>query len=105
MLSRAWRAIALSVQRTGLEHLDPRTVDEFLPLVERYKRRGYTAAACANAIARPWGRQAAGHMLDGLRPTVLIEQDLRAALNALSDIIHVVYGTRIAFLVNGEVQQ
>jgi len=90
--------------RSGLGHLDPRNVDALVPLVERYKRRGYTAAACGSAIGREWGRQASTDVTRHGMPEPIARQNLTAALNALADVIHAVYGTRILFQLNGEVQ-
>jgi len=86
-----------------LAHLNPANVREFLPLVEQYKRRGYTAAACANAIVRPWSQQATRDAKAGLRPAILIEQDLAKACAMLGDIIHTVYRTRVLFTNHGSV--
>ena len=90
-------------QRSELAHLDPRNVDALVPLVERYKRRGFTAAACGSAISRDWGRQAKSDLAHGMLGPI-VGQNLKAALAALADIIHAVYGTRILFQLNGEVQ-
>ncbi len=86
-----------------LRHLDPANVREFLPLVESYKRRLYTAAACANAIVRPWSEQASAHAVKGTRPAILIEQDLANACAMLGDVIHYVYGVRVLFTNHGTV--
>lgn len=86
-----------------LRHLDPANVREFLPRVEYYKRRHYTAAACANAIVGPWSKQASADAAMRLRPAALIWQDLTKACAMLGDVIHFVYGTRVLFTNHGEV--
>ncbi len=86
-----------------LSHLNAANVREFLPLVEGYKRRGYTAAACANAIVGPWSKSASAHADKGLRPAFLIQQDLAKACAMLGEIVHYVYGTRVLFTNHGAV--
>ena len=90
--------------RANLASVEPRNVANLLPLVRECKRRGFKAREVGEKFAGDWTKQARRDERIGIREKLLIEQDLRAALRALSEIILAVYGERVKFTLTGDIE-
>jgi hypothetical protein len=90
--------------RADLSSLDPRNVEALLPLARAAKGRRFRAKDFAEHMAAKWQKQARKDIELGMREPLLIKGDLAAALGALSEIILAVWGERVNFLLEGDLQ-
>jgi hypothetical protein len=90
--------------RADLASVAPENVAKLVPIVRECKRRGFTAREVGEKFAADWSKQARRDESIGIRDKLLIEQDLRAAFGALSEIILAIYGERLKFTLTGDME-